>query len=277
MPKRCEALVYQNMTLDLSGVVKFIKQHKSPDGRTYRVFEIFLAAIIRTIALRPELNRFVANYQYWQRTDISLNFVVKESYSDQAPEHSMPLTFKEDMVLDEIASIINQAIIDQRQPAVKNDTDKAILFFLKFPRPVIRAMVGTARLLDRHGKAPKALRDADGLHTSLFVSNLGSIGLGGGSPHHHLYEWGTTSLFVTMGVLKKVRCHEGERITTRDTMEVGITVDERITDGYYFARSIKLLQSFLDDPSLLLQRPTLPAPPLNKKQYKRKSKGLQRM
>ncbi|MGH0053699.1 MAG: 2-oxoacid:acceptor oxidoreductase [Sphaerochaetaceae bacterium] len=273
MPKRCESLVYQNMVLDLTGTVHFIKHHKSSEGRSYRVFEVFLAAILRTIALRPELNRFVANYQYWQRKEISLNFVVKESYADEAPEHSMPLYFTPEMTLDEIADIVNQAIIEQRQTSTSNFTDKAILYFLRFPRRIVRMVVGTARLLDRYGKAPQALRAADGLHTSLFVSNMGSIGLGGGSPHHHLYEWGTTSVFVTMGLLKRTRYTEGSRTLSRDTMEVGFTVDERITDGYYFTQSIKLFQSLLRDPSPLLEKPQeLPSPPLSKREYKRKLK-----
>jgi hypothetical protein len=273
MQKRSESLVYQNMVLDLTNTIHFIKHHKSPDGRSYRVFEVFLAAIIRTIALRPELNRFVANYRFWQRKDISLNFVVKEAYSDDAPEHSMPLYFSPNMTLDEIASIVNQAIIDQRQTEATNFTDKAIQYFLHFPQPIIRLVLGTARLLDRYGKAPKALRDADGLHTSLFVSNLGSIGLGGGSPHHHLYEWGTTSVFVTMGLLRRTRHTEGTRTMYKDTMEVGFTVDERIADGYYFTQSIKLFQSLLQDPRPLLYRPDeLPSLPLSKRAYKKKLK-----
>ena len=274
MPKRSEALVYQNMVLDLTQTVQFVKQNKASDGRSYRIFEVFLAAILRTIALRPELNRFVANYRYWQRNELSLNFVVKESYSDEAPEHSMPLTFRADMTLDEIAAIINNAIIEQREIASTNFTDKAILFFLKFPRPIIRLLVSTARRLDIHGKAPKALREADGLHTSLFVSNMGSIGLGGGSPHHHLYEWGTTSIFVTMGVLKRVRHTENGRTVSSDTMEVGFTVDERVTDGFYFTKSIKLFQELLSDPSQLMQKPALPPPPLSKAEYKQKLKAL---
>lgn len=275
MPTRADSLVYQNIVLDLSGTVQFIKNHKAPDGRTYRVFEVFLAAILRTIALRPELNRFVSNSQYWQRKDLSLNFVVKESYADEAPEHSMPLTFSPDMRLDQYADIINQAIIDQRKPAGTNFTDKAILFFLHFPRPIIRMIVRTARFLDRHGKAPKALAEADGLHTSLFVSNLGSIGLGGGSPHHHLYEWGTTSIFITMGVLRRSRMHEDGQVKYRDTMEVGFTVDERIADGFYFTKSFKLFQDLLEDPTPLLTAPQeLPPPPLTKREYKKKLKSL---
>ncbi|NCC12606.1 MAG: 2-oxoacid:acceptor oxidoreductase [Spirochaetia bacterium] len=273
MPKRCESLVYQNMVLDLTGTVEFIKHNKTPQGRSYRVFEVFLAALLRTITLRPELNRFVSHYQHWQRKDLSINFVVKEDYSDESPEHSMPLYFREDMTLDEISAIINAAIEEQRKPASSNFTDKAILFFLKFPRPIIRLVVGAASLLDRHGKAPKALRDADGLHTSLFVSNMGSIGLGGGSPHHHLYEWGTTSVFVTMGVLKRSHHQEGGRLMRRDTMEVGFTVDERITDGFYFTKSIKLFQDLLANPEVLLSRAEVPPRPMSKREYKRSRKA----
>lgn len=273
MSRRSDALVYQNMVFDLTRTVAFIKDQKIENGRSYRVFEVFLAAILRTIALRPQLNRFVANYRYWQRNELSLNFVVKESYTDEAPEHSMPLIFEPDMTLPQIADIVNAAIEEQRTPASSNFTDRAILFFLRFPRPVIRLIVAFARLLDQNGRAPKALREADGLHTSIFVSNLGSIGLGGTSPHHHLYEWGTTSLFMTMGQLKRQRAYENGVRITKDTMEVGFTVDERITDGFYFAQSIKLFQELLNNPQKLMERPVLPPPPLTKREYRRALKS----
>ena len=276
MPKRCDSLVYQNMVLDLTNAVAFIKQNKRSDGSNYRVFELFIAAMMRTITLRPELNRFVANYQFWQRDDLSVNFFVKEDYTDDAPEHSMPVYFKKDMTLDEMSKIIDDAIIAQRKPANETVTDEVILFFLKFPKWIIRMAASFIRMLDRHGKAPKALTDADGLHTTMFISNMGSIGLGGGSPHHHLFEWGTTSLFVTMGILKRVRKTVGEVKTFTDTMEVGFTVDERITDGFYFTKSIKLFQDLLNDPALLMVKPILPPPPLTKKEYNQKRKVAQK-
>lgn len=276
MPKRCDSLVFQNMVLDLTNAVAFIKKNKRADGSNYRIFELFIAALMRTITLRPELNRFVANYQYWQRNELSVNFIVKEDYTDDAPEHSMPLYFSEDMTLEEMSKIIDDAIIAQREPANETFTDKAILFFMKFPKTFIKMIVGFAGFLDRHGKAPKALRDADGLHTTIFISNMGSIGLGGGSPHHHIYEWGTTSLFATMGILRRVHKVVDGVKTHTDTMEVGFTVDERITDGFYFTKSIKLLQDLLNDPHLLTLKVTPPPPPLTKKEYRQKVKATKK-
>ncbi|HHT80915.1 MAG TPA: 2-oxoacid:acceptor oxidoreductase [Spirochaetales bacterium] len=276
MPERCDSLVYQNMVLDLTNAVAFIKENKRSDGSGYRIFELFIAAMMRTISLRPELNRFIANYQYWKRNDLSVNFFVKEDYTDDATEHSMPVYFSEEMTLEQMSKLIDDAIIEQRKPSNETVTDRAILFFLKFPKPLIRMIASFIRMLDRHGKAPKALSDADGLHTTLFISNMGSIGLGGGSPHHHLFEWGTTSLFVTMGVMKRVRRSIGDSKTYTDTMEVGFTVDERITDGFYFTKSIKLLQDLLNNPQLLTVKPILPPPPLSKKEYRQKLKAARK-
>lgn len=278
MKRRCDSLVYQTVEIDLTKTVQFVRQqnHLHPKDHQYRVFEVFIAAVMRTIALRPEVNRFVARYQYWQRNELSLNFVIKEDYTDEAPEHSTPITMQPDMTLPEMAQIINKTIEEARKPSNENFTDEAIGFFLRFPLWVVRMVINTAKILDHFGRAPKALREADGLHTSVFIANLGSIGLAGGSPHHHLYEWGTTSMFVTMGTLQRNRIRNGEKTSFTDTMEVGFTVDERVTDGFYFTNTIRMFQDFLNNPERLLERPTLPPPPKTKKQWKLEQKEKKR-
>ncbi len=262
MPRRVDSLVYHQFDVDLTKGVQFIKQlnRTQPGDHKYRVFELFLAALLRTIAFRPHLNRFIMNYDCWQRNELSLNFVVKEDYTDEAPEHSSIVYFEPDMTFDEIASVINQTIENGRNGGEGNDTDAAIRFFLHFPKIMLRSLIAIIRFLDVHGLAPKALRDADGLHASAFVANLGSISLLG-SPHHHLYEWGTTSLFVTMGALKRRRKIDEEgKISFVDTMEIGVTVDERISDGFYLIRSIQILQEMLNHPEELMNRPNFPSP-----------------
>ncbi|MCB5231234.1 MAG: 2-oxoacid:acceptor oxidoreductase [Sphaerochaetaceae bacterium] len=272
MPTRNGSVVYHQFSVDLTKGVQFIKKlnKESPSDHQYRVFELFLAALIRTIAVRPHLNRFIMNYKYWQRNELSLNFVVKEDYTDEAPEHSAVIYFEPDMTFEEVAKTINETIVKSRKGTDGNDTDKAIEFFLKFPSWIIRFLAAILRYLDKKGVAPKALRDADGLHVSAFVANLGSINLLG-SPHHHLYEWGTTSIFVTMGALKRRRIVDDEGTRTfADSMEIGVTLDERIADGFYFIKSIGVLQHYLNNPELLNQRLVLP-------EVKSKKKGKKRL
>ncbi|MDD2297860.1 MAG: 2-oxoacid:acceptor oxidoreductase [Sphaerochaetaceae bacterium] len=277
MPKRTDSLVYHKFSVDLTEGVKFIKHmnRTDPGDHQYRVFELFLAALLRTIVMRPHLNRFLMNYETWQRDELSLNFVVKEDYTDDAPEHSAILYFEPTMTFPEMATIINNTIENSRAGG-DNDTDAAIEFFLRFPKWLLRFLVSIIGFLDRKGIAPKALRDADGLHSSAFVANLGSINLLS-SPHHHLYEWGTTSIFITMGMLRRRRIINEEGVRSFiDSMDIGVTLDERIADGFYFIRSIQILQDYLNNPQRLMERPDIPPPTPTLKEVKREKKAVKK-
>ena len=280
MKRRCDALVYHAYELDVTNVVSYIRAYnaKKPEIRM-KFFYVFSAALMRTIAMRPELNRFIASYRYWQRNELSMNFLVKENFTDEAPETSNPLVFDPKMTLPEYAKVLDTYINESRDLSQNsNSTDETISFFMHFPVWFISFVVHVARLLDRRGKAPSALRDADGLHTSVFVANLGSIGIAGGSPHHHLYEWGTTSLFVTLGMLERKRefDDDGKIISTKETVQIGCTVDERITSGFYFIKSMAYFQELLNHPEELEKVPDLPPAPLTKKEYKAKLKAQKR-
>jgi hypothetical protein len=258
MPKRTDSLVYHQFSIDLTQTLRFIKQLNKDENKDhqYRVFEFFLAAFIRTVVLRPQLNRFIMNYDCWQRDELSLNFVVKEDYTDEAPEHSAILYFEPTMTFPEMATIINKTIEDGRKGGQDNDSDAAINFFLHFPKLVLRFIMSIMKFIDVLGFAPKALRDADGLHATAFVANLGSINLLG-SPHHHLYAWGTTSIFITMGMMQRKRyINENGEKSFVDKMEIGVTLDERIADGFYFIKSIQVLQNILNNPETMMERVT---------------------
>ena len=277
MKRRCDALVYHAYELDVTNVAKYIRAYNAqkPEIRM-KFFYVFSAALMRTIAMRPELNRFIASYRYWQRNELSMNFVVKENFTDEAPETSNPLVFDPKMTLPEYAKILDDYINQSRNlNQNSNSTDEAIGFFMHFPVWFISFVVHVARLLDKRGKAPSSLRAADGLHTSVFVANLGSIGITGGSPYHHLYEWGTTSLFVTLGMLERKRefDDDGKILSTKETVRIGCTVDERITSGFYFIKSMGYFQHLLDHPEELEKVPELPPAPLTKKEYKAKLKA----
>ena len=272
MRRRSDSLVYHTMTLDVTETLKYIRAFNAtkPEFRL-KFFYVFCAAFMRMIVLRPELNRFIASNRYWQRNELSLNFVVKEDFTDDAPETSNPLVFKPEMTLFEYAKIIDDYINNARHVSEQsNFTDDTIAAFVRFPTWVVAAAAKFLDFLDKRGKAPAFLREADGLHTSVFISNLGSIGITGGSPHHHLYEWGTTSLFITIGTLERKRefDDDGKVISSREYVQIGATVDERITSGFYFIKSLKLLQDLINNPSELEKVPEIPRDTITKKEYK---------
>ena len=276
MRRRSDSVVFHTMTLDVTEAAKYIRAYNAtrPELRL-KFFYVFCAAIMRIFVLRPELNRFIASNRYWQRNELSMNFVVKENYTDDAPETSNPLTFKPEMTLMEYAKIIDDYINGARHVSENsNFTDDTIGAFMHFPTWMVSLAVRFLGFLDRHGKCPQFVRDADGLHTSVFIANLGSIGIEGGSPHHHLYEWGTTSMFITLGRMERTRefDDDGKVVSTRETLQVGFTVDERVTSGFYFIKSMAMLQDFMNHPELLEQVPEIPVDTITKAEYKAKMK-----
>jgi len=279
LKRRCDSLVFHSFNMDVSPTVEYIRNYNAQKPeRRMRFFYVFCAALLRTFAVRPELNRFIASKRYWQRNELSMNFVVKENFTDEAPETSNPLYFRPDMVLEEYADILDKYINESKGEKKENFTDIMIDKALGFPAWTIAGFVKFLGWLDKMGKGPKFLREADGLHTSVFVSNLGSIGISGGSPFHHLYEWGTTSVFITLGSMerKKEYDDEGKLKSTKESVMIGCTVDERVSSGYYFIKSMHVLQDYLLHPEKLEIRPELPPPVLSKKEYKEKMKKLRK-
>ena len=279
MPRKCDSLVYINVDLDFSYALDFIRNNPSPTlNRKYRVFEVLIAALIRLFVDRPELNRFIMNKRLWQRKDLSINFIVKEDYNDESPEHSVIIKFDPTMTLDKIANLVDQKITEARETTEDNNNnaaDKLVNIFTAFPTIITTSLVNIIKYMDTKGIAPLSITQEDGLHCTAYLSNLGSIGLNNGIAHHHLYQWGTTSLFITIGSLKRQRMMKNEIIQKVDKIELGFTLDERIADGYYFVQSLSRFQQIIKDPEQLLFKPKeiLPRPAKSKRELKKRIKA----
>jgi hypothetical protein len=73
-----------------------------------------------------------------------------------------------------------------------------------------------------------------------------------------------------MGMLRRKRIlDEMGKQSFIDSMEIGVTVDERISEGFYFIKSMHLLQDYLNNPEKLMERPTIPSPTPTLKEVKR--------
>ena len=238
MKRRTDSVVFYQIQMDMRRASRYLREkNQGKSKRYYSYFILFIAALVRTIALRPHLNRFIARNIYYQRKDISFSFIVKKELSDTGEERSAYIVFDKSETLDGVAQKVN-AFIEECKTAEKVSSDKTLDILLKFPQFVVSGFVNLLRLLDRYGKMPKSLAETDGMHSTIFIANLGSIGTDG-APLHHLYEWGTTSIFVTVGRMRKVLqiSSRGEQ-TVKDVVDISFTVDERISDGFYFIRSL---------------------------------------
>lgn len=224
---------------------------KKEEGIELNYMHILIAAMVRMLAIRPQLNRFVMNGKIYARPKIWVSFVVHETLREDSRETTVKLCFEGTETILEIANTINEVVA--RETGVKrepNATDKLAAFIMnKIPGPLIKLVVNILLWMDKHNLLPKAIIEASPFHTSLFITNLKSLGIN--HIFHHTYEFGTTGLFIAMGKEKKVPVVEGSNLTTKKMMGFGLVSDERFCDGLYFARSLRKLKRFMADPVLL--------------------------
>lgn len=255
MKGRNESAVYFHEEIDMGEVIKFLKQKNAglPKKR-YGIFHVFLTTIVRSFALRPQMNRFIMNHKYYQRNDIIFSFIVKRQMTDEGDERTAIITFDPNDTIDTVADRVDENIERARNDDSHEDED-TIKTVLKLPKFIVTAFIALLRKLDSIGKMPKFLADIDSMHVSAYIANLGSIGLDS-IPFHHLYEWGTSSVFIVMGKLHKVKYigDSGEE-EVKDVMDITVTIDERIADGIYFARTIDLFKRLMKNPSELEKPP----------------------
>lgn len=251
MPNRADNEAYISVDIDLRPLNAYLEKKNA--GRTedkYTYFHLISAAIAKAFVLRPRMNRFIVNNKVYQRRKLSVAFVVKKKFSDHAEEGLAFLEYGNNETVDtyheKVMSIINQT----RREGAQDTSSSAMDLVCRLPQWLINAIVRTALWLDKHGWAPEALIGTDPNHAAIFLTNLGSIGLEGG--YHHLVNWGTNSCFVVLG--KKHMKMEYDTDGNADLHEViplGVTLDERIADGYYYSGTMALIKELLAHPELL--------------------------
>lgn len=246
-PRRSDSEVYISKTIDVTNLVEYMKEKKKENEKiTY--FHLFCMAIGKVVYNRPLLNRFLIGGCKYQRNDVTISFVAKTDFSDTAREFLTVIKVLEDDKLDDISKKIS-GDVEKIRSNKESHTDDFVNKLGKLPKFVMAIIVWFIKRLDNHDLLPSSLTKNSIYHSSVLVSNLGSIHCDG--IYHNLTNFGTNSILLTIGEIKEdVRVVDG-KIEKRYVCDLGITLDERIADGVYFAKSVNLLEYILDNPSLL--------------------------
>ena len=258
MPKRTEAEVSMTEQFDVTDLVRYMKERNEEEGTELKIFHAICTAVARTIYHRPKLNWFISGKRFYERKDITLSFVVKQKFRDDADESLMFLKVEPDMNLDTISKMI-LGDVEKLRREKSNDLDRLMDFVGSLPRPVLEVFFGSLRVLEYHGIMPKALTDGDPNYSSVLLANLGSIGAD--SCYHHLNNYGTCSFMITIGVLHKEQklMYDGSW-QERDVINCTFTLDERLSDGFYNAKSLRIAKYLLEHPESLAEEIREPVP-----------------
>ncbi len=249
-PNRPDNEAYISERIDLTAINAYLEKKNVPDiDFKYTFFHLIVAALVKTVTLRPKLNRFFVNGNYYQRDKVTTAFVVKKEFSDSSEEKMAFLEAKPADTLETLHNAIRN-IVRATRSGKQNTTDDSMDLFNRLPRWLAKALLHFVMFLDKHGWVPDSLIADDPNYSTVFISNLGSIRLKCG--YHHLANWGTASIFVIIGEKKWTPVYNKDGfVKMTETLDLGLTVDERIADGYYYAKSIRLLKYLLEHPEEL--------------------------
>ena len=249
MPMRCDAQVFLNLKLDYEKIARYIVE-QGQQGNKFTFMEIIIAAFVRVVSELPDVNRFVANKRLYARTQLTVSFaLLKETANvDDVEEDTVNCYFDPKYTIFDVAERVSAAIEQNRREEADNSTMKVAKLLLN---PILaNTIVFAARFLDRYGIMPKYIMDASPFHTSMFFTQMASIGMP--AVNHHIYNFGTTSLFVSMGsVIRENTVGPDGKATRKRYLPIGITADERICAGAVYAKLVNRIMYYINNIELL--------------------------
>lgn len=269
MPMRIDAVNYYRQPINCKSMDEFILKQKQENGVHYTYTEIMMAACIRMLYERPKTNRFINNCVVYQRKGINLSISIKKKLTDDGEEVTLKMPFTGRESLPEIKKIFEEEIAKNIGEDDQHATTKTAGFLCKLPGFMFKFAMCMFRFLDKHNMLPGSLIKVSPFHTSIYVADLKSVKLD--KVYHHLYNFGNTTIFATLGKVKYVPVsgRDGE-ISVEKQIELGFSLDERVADGLYYSNSVRLLMKYIENPELLLER--LSEPELTGKALKKKQK-----
>jgi len=249
MPYRYDASNTITVDIDLDLIQDYIRKCRKK-GIQMSHMSIIIAGALRLVSQNPNLNRFIMNRKIYSRNHFCVSFVTLQP--GKTSDTVTKLYFNLDDDIFTVNQKVQEAIERTQVPNSQNALDKLMASLVRVP-VLLGTAVGILKFIDKYFTLPFSIINASPFHTSLFVTNLASIRTD--TIHHHLYEFGTTGIFISMGQPKKKVILNGENVEEHKVMELGIVTDERIANGHYYGRCFRELNKYYKNPELLETRP----------------------
>jgi chloramphenicol O-acetyltransferase len=233
-----------NHKIDMTNFVKFMdKKKKEIDGLTY--YHGLVTIMAKTLYSRPYMNRFIAGRTMYMHNDVSLSFTMKVEFEDSAVESILVIKIDPEDTLEDISRKTKEKVdaIRQKKMDGKGNANGAADMLGKLPKFIRVPVIGFLKWLDKHGWLPQSVINDNIYYSSAILSNLGTFKVG--AIYHNLTNFGTASSLITFGEIKEEN--------GRYYMELGATIDERIADGFYFCKALKLIEYMFETPELMMK------------------------
>ncbi len=251
MRGRNESCVTQESVYRVTAARTWLKAYNRAHHPRATLFHLVAYAVAAALQERPRLNRFVSGGRIYQRRGVSLSFVVKTAFTDDGPGATVKLLARPGETFAAWSARI-AAEVDEARDTVR-PVDQEVALVMRLPGFLVRGLVALAKGLDHWNLFPAFMIRNDPMYSSIFLANLGSVGVS--DVYHHLYEYGTTSIFGAVSFPRAMVFPGREGAVVEPGLSVRWTFDERIDDAFSCARSLALVQKILEDPHRWLGPP----------------------
>ena len=249
MRKRSESTVYFDQRIDVRNAERFVRAFNEahPETRT-TLFQVMLWAARQGLVEHPALNRFVAGGRLYQRKGIWISYSAKQRMKRGAPLMVVKREFEPDESYVRMVTEMRAQLHSAKFSGEKSSVDSELGLVLMLPGLLRRVVFAAYRGLEAFGMFPQAFIDNDPLYASLFLTDLGSLGLD--PAYHHLYEYGTIGIFGAIGRARTelVADPNTGRMERQRIASVRWSFDERVEDGLYAGYGIKFVKRLMEDP-----------------------------
>lgn len=250
MHKRNDSQNLFTSSVDYATVEDYIKQKRENGMPGFGFMHLLIAAYVRVVSSKPAINRYIAGFNIFSRDDIILSMMVKKEMKLNAQETSVKVFFSPSDTADDVYRKMEAEIEKARQMGDSTPLDNVARVINHLPKLILRWFVAFMQFLDFFGIMPKIIETASPFHSSIYISNLGSLGI---PPiYHHLYNFGNTPVFITFGAKRRELALKSDGTVYQKTMiDYTVVTDERITDGHYLANAFKGMERLLHNPQKL--------------------------
>ena len=245
-----------NSSVELGRIENYIKKKRREDGLSgFGFLHVLIAAYVRLVSQKPAMNRFIAGQRIYQRGDeIAICMMVKKSMELNAQESAIKVIFNPEDTAEDVYRKMEAAVEEARREGDSNLFDVVAKAINILPSFLIRLLISFLEITDYYGIMPKIIHKASPFHSSMFVTNLGSLGIP--PVYHHLYNFGTCPMFIAFGAKRTaIEVQKDGSVEKHKYVDFTVVSDERITDGHYYATAFKQLDWILRHPDILDDKP----------------------
>ena len=247
--RRSEALCTLADSVEVSAIERWLVEKRAEGWAGLGFTHLLVAAYVRTVSMRPAINRFISARRMYARNEIEVVLNVKRG-SSSATETSVKVAFSPTDTVFDVYRRLSEAVDGVKADVIVTGPERISATLARLPRPLLRLVTAVLRVMDYFDWLPRSWLEESPFHGSLAVVDMGTLGT---MPvEASLPDFGNLPCAVSFGAKRKVRePDESERIVERRYVDYRFTCDSRIADAYYFASALKCFKFFLRNPAHL--------------------------